>query len=371
MQCPCCEHDSKSSERFCIKCGTRLAIVCVRCGTDLPDEAQFCGSCGAPVDNGAVVTQLDRQPPAVPMPSVPTSFQKGRYELRRFLGEGAAKRVYLTRDTLLGRDVAFALVKTTGLDQTGRQRFLREARTMGRLSEHPNIVQLYDLGAENEQLYMVLPVMTGGDIESLIRSAPNNRLDPMQAIGIAMDACRGLGFAHARGVVHRDMKPSNIWLAADGTAKIGDFGLAIAMDNSQLTQNGKIVGTLLYMAPEQATGARVNERSDLYSLGCVLYKMITGRHPFLGDTAIAILGQHINTPPVAPTWHNPNCPKSLETVILELLMKDPVQRPQSSEDVLRALEAVDARVETAISPPLPSSNGHSPDSSAGDLFVGR
>ncbi len=123
-------------------------------------------------------------------------------------------------------------------------------------------------------------------------------------LDIAKETCRGLEFAHSRGIVHRDLKPGNVWLTGDGVAKIGDFGLAVAIDRSRLTTEGMMVGTVSYLPPEQAMGGEVTPRADLYSLGAMLYEMVTGRPPFLGDDSVAIIGQHINTPPVAPTWHN-------------------------------------------------------------------
>ena len=161
-----------------------------------------------------------------------------------------------------------------------------------------------------------------------------------QAIGIAKETCRGLEFAHSRGIVHRDLKPGNVWLTGEGVAKIGDFGLAVAIDRSRLTTEGVMVGTVSYMPPEQAMSGEVTPRSDLYSLGAMLYEMVTGRPPFLGDDSIAIIGQHINTPPVAPTWHNGQCPRPLEALIPRLLAKDPSERPGSASDVLAALDGM-------------------------------
>ena len=183
--------------------------------------------------------------------------------------------------------------------------------------------------------------------------------------------CLGLEFAHSHGIVHRDLKPGNVWLTAEGTAKIGDFGLAFPSDRSRLTEEGMMVGTASYMSPEQVMGGEVTPRSDLYSLGAMLYEMVTGRPPFVGDNNVAIIGQHINTPPVAPTWHNPSCPKSLETLILRLLEKDPSARPASASDVLTALESVEAE-----------EKAHTPDTAVaviptgtdpvyGHIFVGR
>ena len=251
-------------------------------------------------------------PVSIPFP--PTSFANGRYRVNQFLGEGGKKKVYLAHDTLLDREVAFALIKTEGLDEAGRSRIQREAQAMGRLGSHSHIVTVFDLGQEGEQPYMVTELMGGGDVEGVIEQADGHRISLDQAIKIAQETCRGLEFAHGRGIVHRDLKPGNIWLTQDGIAKIGDFGLAVALDRSRLTTEGMMVGTVSYMPPEQAMGGEVTPQSDLYSLGAMLYEMVTGRPPFLGDDSVAIIGQHINTPPVAPTWHNGQCPRSFRGV---------------------------------------------------------
>jgi len=311
-------------------------------------------------------------PRPAPTPEQPTSFANGRYDVKRFLGEGGKKMVYLANDTTLDRDVAFALIKTDGLDETSRTRIQREAQAMGRLGSHPHIVTVFDLGEEGGQPYMVTDLMGGGDVEGLIEDAPGNVIPLEQAVKIARETCRGLEFAHSRGIVHRDMKPGNVWITSDGVAKIGDFGLAVSLDRSRLTQEGMMVGTVSYMPPEQAMGGEVTARSDLYSLGAMLYEMVTGRPPFLGDDSVAIIGQHINTAPVAPTWHNGQCPRPLEALIMRLLAKDPSERPDSATDVLSALDAIDLNE----SPTLERGDGvnsdpHARDSLAGGVFVGR
>lgn len=245
---------------------------------------------------------------------------------------------------------------------------------MGRLGSHPHIVTVFDLGEEQakggfeNQPYMVTELMGGGDVEGIVEDAPDHRLSLEQAISIAVETCKGLEFAHSKGIVHRDLKPGNIWLTSDGTAKIGDFGLAVATDRSRLTQQGMMVGTVSYMPPEQAMGGEVSPRSDLYSLGAMLYEMVTGRPPFLGDDSVAIICQHINTPPVAPTWHNSSCPKPLEALILRLLAKNPLERPESALDVLTVLEAID--VSASIEAPQEVATNVL-DSLAGGVFVGR
>src|SRR4030095_9956258 len=236
------------------------------------------------------------------------SFVGGRYQVKRFLGEGGKKRVYLCHDTKLDRDVAFALIRTEGLNAEGETRIRREAQAMGRLGDHPNIVPVYDIGEEGGRPYLVTQLMGGGDGEGWIEKADAHRVPLETALRIADQVCQALEYAHSKGIVHRDLKPGNVWLTADGTAKLGDFVLAVALDKSRLTQAGMMVGTVSYMPPEQAIGGEVTPRSDLYSLGCMLYEMICGRPPFLGDEAVAIIGQHLNTPPVSPSLHRPDCP---------------------------------------------------------------
>jgi tetratricopeptide (TPR) repeat protein len=337
MKCPKCQAELPDDAKFCGVCGQSLKAerVCPQCGQANPQDFQFCLQCGHSLVEPA-------PQPTAPLSPEPTSFANGRYQVKKFLGEGGKKKVYLAHDTLLDRDVAFALIKTEKLDNTTRTRVSREARAMGRLGDHPNIVTIHDMGEHEGQPYIVIPVMPGGDVEGLIEKAPERRLPTEQAVGIAKAVCRGLEYAHSKGIIHRDIKPGNVWLSADGTAKIGDFGLALAVDLSRLTQSGMMVGTVTYMPPEQAMGGKVTAKADLYSLGAMLYEMVTGRPPFVGDDSVAIIGQHINTPPVSPTWHRADLPPALETLILQLLEKDPEKRPESAAVVLQALEAIEA-----------------------------
>jgi len=273
---------------------------------------------------------------------MPASFASGRYRVKKFLGEGGKKKVYLAHDKVLDRDVAFALIKTEKLDDATRLRFSREAQVMGRLGDHANIMAIHDMGEESGQPYIVLPLMPGGDVESVIEKAAEHRLPIKQAVAIARAVCQGLEYAHARGVIHRDIKPGNVWLSGDGTVKVGDFGLALAVDLSRLTNEGMMVGTYYYMPPEQAMGGEITPKADLYSLGAMLYEMVTGRPPFTGDDMVAIIGQHINTPPVSPNWHRPDLPPALAALIMRLLEKDPNKRPASATEVLETLEGIES-----------------------------
>ena len=351
MKCPKCQAENADSAKFCTDCGQpfQLDLVCSQCRHTNKPTAKFCEECGH------VLPEL--APAAAPRSLEPTSFANGRYQVKKFLGEGGKKKVYLAHDKVLDRDVAFALIKTERLDDVTRLRVSREAQVMGRLGDHPNIMTIHDMGDYEGQPYIVIPVMPGGDVEGLIEKAPEHRLPIEQAVGIAKAICRGLEFAHSKGIIHRDIKPSNVWLSADGTTKIGDFGLAVAVDLSRLTQAGMMVGTVTYMPPEQAMGGKVTNKADLYSLGAMLYEMVTGRPPFVGDDSIAIIGQHINTPPVSPTWHRVDLPPALETLILQLLEKDPEKRPESAAVVLQALEAIEAgKVKKEPSKEAPAEN---------------
>ena len=217
---------------------------------------------------------LPPTPTSAPGPALPSaeyaSFASGRYQVKHLLGEGGKKKVYLAHDTLLDREVAFALIKTEGLDETSRPRITREAQAMGRLGSHPNIVTVLDLGDHEGQPYMVTELMGGGDLEGLITRAPEHQLPISQVVEISISVCKALQFAHTQGIVHRDLKPGNVWLTTEGLAKIGDFGLAVALDRSRLTQQNTMVGTVAYMPPEQAMGGEATSQSDLYSLGCTL-----------------------------------------------------------------------------------------------------
>ena len=368
--CSDCQRENLEDARFCRGCGDALAVECPGCGRKLTAEARFCDACGNPLARVAISAHEHPRQRKLRSGPFPKSFKEGRYVVKDYLGGGSAKEVYLTHDTVVGRDVAFALIQTDrGGQLADSQRILREAQTMGKLKEHPNIVQLYDMGDDGGRSYMVLPVMEGGDVAQLVKGAPNQTIPLERSVAIAKDVCRGLGFAHAAGVVHRDLKPANVWLDADGKAKIGDFGLALILDRSRLTQEDMMLGTVTYMSPEQAMGGKVDSRSDLYSFGCMLYEMVSGRPPFVGDDSVSILSQQVNATPVAPTWHNKECPEVLSSLTLRLLAKDPDNRPDSADGVLAVLEAID--VAAGGNPAVSSTEPNVLQGLAEGIFVGR
>ncbi len=281
--------------------------------------------------------------PTAPAVPAPISVGGGRYQIGRFLGEGTKKRVYLGRDTRLDSDVAVALIKSEGLDTEGLIRVQREAQAMGRLRDHPYIVPVFDIGEENGRPYIVSQFLEGGALADHLAGDEQRRLPVDEAVRVAAQVCEALQHAHANGIVHRDLKPGNIWLTPDGTAKLGDFGLAVALDRSRLTQEGMLVGTVAYIAPEQAMGRVADARSDLYALGATLYEMLTGRPPFLGEDAVSIISQHINTPPVSPSWHTAEIQQPLEDLVLRLLEKDLDKRPTSAGAVAEELRRLGER----------------------------
>jgi hypothetical protein len=363
MKCPTCGYENRKSAGFCGGCGQSLIAdrTCPQCGHTNPQDNKFCDKCGHSL--------VESVPETVPPSPMPTSFSSGRYQVKKFLGEGGKKKVYLAHDKVLDRDVAFALINTKNLDGATRKRVSREAQVMGRLGDHANIMTIHDMGDENGQPYIVLPLMPGGDVESLLEKAPERRLSVEQAVAIAKAVCRGLEFAHSKGIIHRDIKPGNVWLSSDGTAKVGDFGLALAIDMSRLTDEGMMVGTYYYIAPEQAMGGEITVQADLYSLGAMLYEMVTGRPPFIGDDMVGIIGQHINTPPVSPNWYQPDLPPVLAALIMRLLEKDPNKRPASAKEVLETLEAIESGKAEELAAEQPKAVADSPLYRR--IFVGR
>jgi tetratricopeptide (TPR) repeat protein len=278
-----------------------------------------------------------------------------RYRIDSQLGEGGMGVVYGAHDTLLQRPVAIKTLSPAFLGPDGARRFLREAQAVARLN-HPHIVSIYDAVEEGGTFAIVMERVEGKTLRETL-PVPIDRL-----VEITRQILQALEFAHGQGIVHRDIKPENIIITTDGTAKLMDFGLARSEGRSRMTQTGMIVGTVAYLAPEQALGGQVDARSDLYSLGAVLYEAVAGKPPFESDDPVSVITQHINVPPVAPHWHNAAVPQSFENVILKLLAKDPAQRFQSAAEVLAAVSA--ATASGAVS-------AQAPEKLAGPKLVGQ
>ncbi len=254
-----------------------------------------------------------------------------RYEVQREVAQGGMAEVYLARDQLLNRPVALkALFPEYAREPSFVERFRREAQAAANLN-HPNIVAIYDWGQEAGTYFIVMEYVEGRSLRDLIRSeAP---LEADQAAEICAETAAALAFAHRSGVVHRDVKPGNVLLTRAGTVKVTDFGIARAGTSDGLTQTGSVMGTATYFSPEQAQGMPVDGRSDVYSLGVVLYEMVTGVPPFTGDSPVAVAYKHVREEPVAPSQRNPDVPTALEQIILSALAKDPDQRYQTADDL--------------------------------------
>jgi serine/threonine-protein kinase len=257
----------------------------------------------------------------------------GRYELRRLIARGGMAEVYLARDSSLDRPVAIkVLFPEFATDPAFVERFRREAQSAANLS-HPNIAGVYDWGNEAGTYFIVMEYIEGRSLSDLMRT--EGPLEPHRAAEIAFDIAGALGAAHARGVVHRDVKPGNVLINSHGVPKVVDFGIARALESpsEELTQAGSVMGTASYFSPEQAQGFAVDARSDLYSLGVVLYEMVTGRPPFTGDTPVAIAYKHVQEAPPRPSGLISGLPVGLEAVIGKLLAKHPDNRYRSADDL--------------------------------------
>lgn len=362
MECSVCYTSNREGAMFCGTCGAMLkgqstpsvsgGSVCQSCGSVVPAEFQFCDTCGQPVAGSVQPTKREGSA-EVPIPKpviegkklatdgrLPQSFSGGRYRVMGLLGEGAKKLVYLAGDTSLGREVALAVVKSslTGNDLI---RLKREAKAMAQLSDHPNIVAVYDIGEEAGHPFIVSQYMKGGDVESLIRRAPGSRLPVSQAVVICIQVASALEAAHSRGIIHRDVKPSNVWLSEERVAKLGDFGLAIVADDSRITRMGIMIGTATYMSPECAAGGAraADARSDIYSLGATLFEMLAGRPPFVGDMVKVIYQQRHTQPPKLSDVVAGIDPR-ISQLVDQMLAKDPNVRPQRAQQVIEALRSI-------------------------------
>jgi eukaryotic-like serine/threonine-protein kinase len=296
------------------------------------------------------------------------SLADGRYEVERVLGRGGMAVVYLARDRELHRSVAVKVLEPrfTG-DESVQARFVREARLAARLS-HPNVVQVYDAGESDDRPYIVMEYVPGSSL------AQAGKLPPDEAVQLALQACAGLQHAHEAGLVHRDIKPGNLLLREDGVLKIADFGIARTTDATQLTQVGTILGTAAYLAPEQAAGEEVTAAADLYSLGAVLYELLTGRRPYEFDS-LAELAAKQSEGSITPVRDlEPSVPEPVEAAVMRTLARDPRFRPASASELAQDLAAANALpteplLATAITEPLGSRTYRSIPGSGGWLLI--
>ncbi len=266
----------------------------------------------------------------------------GRFEIRIRIGTGGFGNVYRAWDPAIGRSVALKTCESE--DPRVRERFAREARLAGGL-DHPNIVRIFDFQDSNHPWFLVQEYLDGEDLSArLVRGAPLSASERVRILG---ETARGLAYAHARGVVHRDVKPANLRLLRSGAVKILDFGIAMRLDaEASVTRPGVTIGSLGYMAPEQIDGGEVDERADLFALGIVAYELFAGFRPFSGDSIGELLQRILHDEPEPLTSLFPELPTELDALVLQCLEKDSARRPSSAEEFRARLSAAGEHFET-------------------------
>ncbi|MDI6619082.1 MAG: Stk1 family PASTA domain-containing Ser/Thr kinase [Clostridiales bacterium] len=259
-----------------------------------------------------------------------------RYEIIEKIGEGGMGLVYKAKDHLLNRFVAIKILKPELMeDEDFIKRFKKESLSSASLS-HPNIVNIYDVGFEDGIYYIVMEYVKGKTLKDIIRErAP---LPYYEVINISRQVCLALDHAHSNNIIHRDIKPQNILMTQDGIVKVGDFGIARASNSATLTNTGSIIGSVYYISPEQARGGYTDEKTDIYSLGTVMYELATGRVPFMADSPVVVALKHIQEQVTRPSEINPDIPSALEDIILKCLEKSPAMRYQSASAVIKDLD---------------------------------
>ncbi len=322
-----------------------MAKTCPNCHFDNPDGTHFCSNCAtslAPLEEDSVARTVTMETPLQGL-TRGTTFA-GRYEIIEELGSGGMGKVYRVEDTKVGEEVALKVI-LPGMDVSPKtlERFRNELK-LARKIKHKNVCQMFDLGEDGGTHFITMEYVPGENLKSFIKRA--KRLDIGTAVSLAKEICEGLAAAHKLGVVHRDLKSSNIMIDKEGEARIMDFGIARSAESKKLTGEGKVVGTPQYMSPEQVSGEELDRRSDIYSFGIILYEMLTGRVPFDGDTSFGIAYQHKNEPPPNPRDFNLQIPNNLSQVMLKCMEKNRDERYQSAEELFNELSKIERKIPT-------------------------
>ncbi len=324
-------------------------MKCPACRTDNPPDSKYCKECAAPLTSSAEPSFSKTETVDAPVKELaPGSVLAGRYQVIEELGHGGMGRVYKVYDQEVKAKLALKLIKPEiAADKGTIERFRNELKTARDIS-HRNICRMYDLGREAGNYFITMEYVSGEDLKSFIKRA--RQLVAGTAIIIARQICDGLAEAHRVGVVHRDLKPGNIMIDKEGNAKIMDFGIARSLSAKGITGAGVMIGTPEYMSPEQVEGKEVDKRSDIYSLGIILYEMLTGQVPFEGDTPFTVGVKQKGEAPKDPKSLNAQIPQDLSRLVLKCLEKDKERRYQSADALRAELEKVEKGIPTAERP---------------------
>ena len=354
-----------------------IMLQCPRCGRQFPDDVHVC-------PDDFTLLQADATIADVPIDPLIGRVFDGKYRLEERLGGGGMGTVYRAIHLLIDRQVAIKVLSQRFVgDETAQQRFRREARASGRM-HHPNAVAVNDFGAtEDGWLYIVMELLEGQTLRDLL--ARESPLDPARAVSFMMQMCAAVGAGHDSGLIHRDLKPANIFIEQRpnfaAAVKVLDFGVAKFMveehddDYRTLTQVGAIIGTPRYMSPEQCTGAApLTPASDVYSLGIILYEMLTGAVPFSAETPLAVALKQVSEPPRPPSEIVPSIPPELERVVLHALVKEPRARPADAHELHRELHAVASNLglehsDSTLAPSLADLRNAGTESPSGRLVI--
>jgi len=323
-----------------------LTTQCPKCRFDNPPDTSFCGKCGTPIPSAAATTPFSQTETfqTSPIELSSGSIFAGRYQIIEELGQGGMGRVYRALDKKLNEEVALKLIRPEiALDKGTLTRFQNELKVARKIS-HRNVGRMYELMEDQGLHFITMEYVPGQDLRAFIRQS--RQLTIGTAVGIVKEVCQGLAEAHRLGVIHRDLKPSNIIIDKDGNARIMDFGIARSLRTKSITGEGVIIGTPEYMSPEQVEGKDVDQRSDIYSLGIILYEMTTGRVPFEGETPLSIAMKHKGERPRSPKDINPQIPEALNRLILKCLAKEKEKRFQTADELRLELEATEKGIPT-------------------------